>query len=654
MSEVNQAFLRAYLKNRTQTPPNNANANSDLGAVPSSPYIQQQPVRTVAEQPLAETQYARQQPPYADSGKVPARQRPFGTDPARRASEQGRIVRVDSSHASNRVTQSPAIQSPAIQSTSLRTPAANPNATTTRDVRTIQASAPVAPARQGVWSPLGVERGMKAMESVSIPAVVSNGVPSVTPEATRHRRSTQPSNPPQIRQQLNAPSAQYDQVMYVDGLGGAPSTPYLPTRHTQHTLDEITEPIAFGTGLTAAQPVVNRSNRSVGRPPAAAEALPQHPSEFSDRNRNTPQSVQPSPSENPVNRRFDTPHVGHQTAATQAVPVAPTAAAPAPAPAPTPTPTPAPAPAAPAPAAPAPSLAAPSQTIAFEARNAELPIAPVAEVAPVDVAARADSTHRTAPPTAQPKRDPIQRHASASRLSRFGDAPATKEQESLPLPVAFTPSWEVDTFYWPEVVKQIEKSHLTAFQQTGKHLSLANRDGLKVMAITSGERGVGRSTVAMHMARCAASNGLRVALVDGDTYCPSLIDQLRLDIQHGWQDCLFENVPLSEVAVHSIADRITLFPLTTVIPPNQMHANLHRMAKMIKRISTAFDIVFIDASRLNLEQRDLVGVSQESIVDAAIVVVDTELSIKEKVDSAVSILQGMGISSIGLVENFQS
>ena len=86
----------------------------------------------------------------------------------------------------------------------------------------------------------------------------------------------------------------------------------------------------------------------------------------------------------------------------------------------------------------------------------------------------------------------------------------------------------------------------------------------------------------------------------------------------------------------------------------QVHANLHRMAKLVRRISNAFDMVFIDANRLSLEQRDLVGVAQETIVDAAIVVVDTELSIKEKVDSAVSILRAMGISSIGLVENFQS
>ena len=225
---------------------------------------------------------------------------------------------------------------------------------------------------------------------------------------------------------------------------------------------------------------------------------------------------------------------------------------------------------------------------------------------------------------------------------------------ALPLPVAFSPSWEVDQFFWPEVVKHIETAHADAFQQIGKHLSLANRDGLKVMAVTSGERGVGRSTVAMHMARCAASAGLRVALIDGDTFCPSLVDQLRLDMQQGWQDCLFENVPLNEIAIHSIADNITLFPLTSVVSQPQMHANLHRMAKLIRRITNAFDMVFIDANRLNLEQRDMVGVAQESVVDAAIVVVDTELSIKEKVDTAVSILQGMGISSIGLVENFQS
>lgn len=242
-------------------------------------------------------------------------------------------------------------------------------------------------------------------------------------------------------------------------------------------------------------------------------------------------------------------------------------------------------------------------------------------------------------------------HPAMPNIDRKATTKATNE---VPLPVAFRPSWEVDQFYWPEVLLQLEKSSTSAFEQIGHHLRLANQDGLRVMAISSGERGVGRSTVAMHLARCAAAAGLQVGLVDADTYYPSLIDQLRLDLDHGWQDCLFENVPLEEVAVRSIDDNITVYPLTSVIPAQQLHANLSRIARIVKRISSVHDIVFLDSNRLNLEQRDLVGVSQECVVDAAVIVVDSELSIKEKVDTANSILQGMGIASVGMVENFHA
>ncbi len=130
------------------------------------------------------------------------------------------------------------------------------------------------------------------------------------------------------------------------------------------------------------------------------------------------------------------------------------------------------------------------------------------------------------------------------------------------------------------------------FKRSPKHLRMANQDGLKVIAVTSGERGVGRSTVAMHLARSAAAAGLKVALIDADGFYPSLIDQLKIDLDHGWQECLFENIPLEEVAIKSIEDNVTLFPLTAVIPTQQLHVNLHRMAKIVKRISLAYDMVF--------------------------------------------------------------
>ena len=532
MSEVNQAFLRAYLKNR-------ALQATSTHAAPVSTDVRTPHEPNVAR-PSANAPRNPSSPPIQPSQSLPS----------------GMKLRFDPTHTNaNPLTQPQPTLPSSVEPASHAQPA----------------QARVSPT-QGFWSPLGAERGMKALESTSLPAVVRNGVTPVTREAAQFRKPTtttaaaaaaphmapaaQPASvaPPAPKAPpvySNEPSSgvSYDQVMYVDGLVGHAAPQRVPnSRPTERTLAEITEPIAFGTGSPSHSALPTHS---------ALPALP-HAKQTAPSGPTSRQPVPPKPTDASVTRRMDPSHLSNNVESATATPSVPKTTA-----------------------------AGPLNT-------------------------------------------------------------------RLPLPVAFSPSWEVDLFYWPEVVKQIESSHADAFRQIGKHLSLANRDGLKVMAITSGERGVGRSTVAMHMARCAASSGLRVALLDGDTFCPSLIDQLRLDMQQGWQDCLFENVPLHEIAIHSIADRITLFPLTCVISQQQMHANLHRMAKLIRRISNAFDVVFIDGNRLNLEQRDLVGVAQETVVDAAIVVVDTELSIKEKVDSAVSILRGMGISSIGLVENFQS
>jgi Mrp family chromosome partitioning ATPase len=503
MSEVNQAFLRAYLKNRTAQNPQSSieptgTANTETMSPNPSPV---RPAANVLKQPAAAS--------------------------VTRTTAAGNHLRVDSSHTqANSNRRNDSYQSPLPSPTPAHSEFAN---------------VPVAPSvpRQGVWSPIGVERGMKAMESMSVPAVVRNGVASVTSQAAQTRS---PLAPQHARREDPAPSnLSYDQVVYVDGLQDHAVVARKPAiQNTQQTIAEITEPIAFGTGTSVPTPNAKRSHE-VAR--------------HAETPRTEPPRTEQHRFQSPTSTRFDAPHTQRNDR---------------------------------------PVISSP-------------PIEPVLAKPP-------------APQVAVP----------------------------------FTPSWEVDLFYWPEVVKQIEASHADAFSQIGKHLKLANRDGLKVMSITSGERGVGRSTVAMHMARCAAAAGLRVALVDGDTFCPSLVDQLRLDMEHGWQDCLFENVPLQEAAIHSISDGITLFPLTSVVSHHQLHANLLRISKLIKRISNAFDMVFIDANRLNLEQRDMVGVSQETIVDAAIVVVDTELSIKEKIDSAVSILQSMGLSSVGLVENFQS
>ena len=552
MTEVNQAYLRAYLKNRLAHPPTNA-------TYPTLPTSHSSPHSNLSQRSLQPSQLPATQDDQPEQA-VSAIPRPRVNSqslPAR-AMPSGESLRIDPGHGPANVTLNRSNTAPITQPLIPQPPVSVP-----------PSILPQANLRQGIWNPQGVERGMKAMEPMSVPAVVKNGVPAITMKESQYRCPT--SNPLQQTARVDVLSSnisnhwnaknQYDQVMYVDGLSGHSGVqPTSRTIPTQRTLAEITEPIAFGTGLASASlpaSIAVFQNTTLAQP--ATEG---------GRTGSTPRPLV-VPTATPDNYRIEPSHSTNRIDSVQPM------------------------------------------------VSAELPPASTSSRPSVET---------------QPMKLPT----------------------SLPHPVSFAPSWEVDSFFWPEVVTRIEVSQPDAFHQIGKNLSLANRDGLKVMAITSGERGVGRSTVAMHMARCAAAYGLRVALLEGDTFCPSLINQLSLDIEHGWQDCLFENVPLHEVAVHSINDGITLFPLTCVVSQQQLHANLHRIAKLIKGISTEFDMVFIDANRLSLEQRDMVGVAQETIVDAAIVVVDTELSVKEKVDSAVSILQEMGLSSIGLVENFQS
>ena len=49
--------------------------------------------------------------------------------------------------------------------------------------------------------------------------------------------------------------------------------------------------------------------------------------------------------------------------------------------------------------------------------------------------------------------------------------------------------------------------------------------------------------------------------MDADFARPQLASKIGLEIAHGWQDAALGKIPLSEAAVKSLADNITLLPL---------------------------------------------------------------------------------------------
>jgi Mrp family chromosome partitioning ATPase len=212
--------------------------------------------------------------------------------------------------------------------------------------------------------------------------------------------------------------------------------------------------------------------------------------------------------------------------------------------------------------------------------------------------------------------------------------------------------WEVDHLQWPLMVLDLLESQEAAFDEVANQLQAAQRKGLKTVAITSAERGVGKSTTCLSLAAVLAHKGLKVALVDADTESPALVNQLNLEVERGWQDCIRSNVPLESIAVHATEDGVTFFPLTDSIPTSEVKSLRTQINHLLRRIARSFDIVLVDMHRINYKQPEAIGTGDDAALDAVLVVVDAELSVKDRTQTTLQLLSDQKIQSIGIVENF--
>ncbi|MGB7344629.1 MAG: division plane positioning ATPase MipZ [Pirellulaceae bacterium] len=230
--------------------------------------------------------------------------------------------------------------------------------------------------------------------------------------------------------------------------------------------------------------------------------------------------------------------------------------------------------------------------------------------------------------------------AQASIASHIEPAPATIQAAVIQA------AWEVDIFDVPASVSELFfKEDL--FQTVAQRLHDAVTEGLSSMMVTSARSGEGRSTVAIGMAMAAAASGLRVALVDGDLNEPTLVDDLRLDVDYGWCEALRGGLPLSQVAVLSIEDNLTLIPL---VPGNSdsVQATDQEIAKLIELLSQQFDLIVIDTP-----SGDVSAVDQyAALVDSAVITRDASRTDVETINALSARLRSRGLQGIGIVENF--
>jgi Mrp family chromosome partitioning ATPase len=216
----------------------------------------------------------------------------------------------------------------------------------------------------------------------------------------------------------------------------------------------------------------------------------------------------------------------------------------------------------------------------------------------------------------------------------------------------FSPIWEVDQLQWPEVCLKLMEARMDSLAHVTKHLTEACQEGLQVLAVTSPEGGEGRTTVACCLAMLAGSRGLKVAIVDGDIENPTLCLQTNLEIEDDWQSAILNQLPLEEIAVHSIDDQITLVPLLGPLDQTELPCGDQRIADMLIELAESFDLVILDIGHMNSPNGLMQSLAEQGIINAAIAVVDNRNASAMRIETCIRRIRQAGINSIGLVENF--
>jgi Mrp family chromosome partitioning ATPase len=163
---------------------------------------------------------------------------------------------------------------------------------------------------------------------------------------------------------------------------------------------------------------------------------------------------------------------------------------------------------------------------------------------------------------------------------------------------------------------------------------------------------------------------MRVALVDADFENPQLAQQLRVNPTCGWHDTVTARLPLTEAAVASTRDNVTLLPLR-VASVAQADAAVDPVVvtELIDRLSRAFDLVIFDMEPVEPGETVESGETDELDVRApaaaesptaatrlhqalaALLVYDASSSEQQLADS-IAQLRSAGIETLGAVENF--
>ena len=144
-------------------------------------------------------------------------------------------------------------------------------------------------------------------------------------------------------------------------------------------------------------------------------------------------------------------------------------------------------------------------------------------------------------------------------------------------------------------------------------------------------------------ARRLAARGLKVVMVDADFDHPKLARRLGLLPEAGWEEVLAGGLPLAEVLIESLEDRVALLPLPG---PLSTESGLPDPAASLDLLRRHYDLVLVDLGEVGAEA------AARNWIDAVVLVHDVRSTPRAELVRATRRLQAAGQVELGVAENF--
>jgi Mrp family chromosome partitioning ATPase len=260
------------------------------------------------------------------------------------------------------------------------------------------------------------------------------------------------------------------------------------------------------------------------------------------------------------------------------------------------------------------------------------------------LAARLANINAAAAAPAATAVEPLDEAAPAAAI-----APVQAEKET-----GIQPAFETRRFQWPRNVEVLIAAAGSEFATLVEQLEDRCREGCRTLVVTGTERGEGRTTLVLAIARLAANRGLRTVAVDLDLQSPQLAEQLGVRPEVGWDDVQAERLSAADALVESLDDRLSLLPLRSGFANPRALAGGRFLREALDCLRANFDLILLDVGPLgeDTDTIDLAAALGGATLDDALVVRDRRRITSKQLHETCRRTAALGVRHWDVVENF--